>query len=288
MNRVMTANGKTVFIVYFSAAGSTRHVAEVMEKRFKELGLESSLYDVADNRDLCQTISRQIQSLGNDCCLVVGSPVYVSHAAPPIMQCISSLASVDVSYAVPFVTWGGASSGISLFEMAKELSRKGFKILGAAKILAVHSLMWQLENPLGAGHPSSEDDKVIEQLVDEISNKMQSGGGKEVELSRLAYQSKEVHIEMEKVTLEKAKAQMPTREVEEEICSQCEICVEVCPTDSVTLAPYPVFGEECVYCFNCMRSCPEGAIKADLTEVWQRIQDRAAFFKERPQAQIFF
>ena len=133
MNRVMTANGKTVFIVYFSAAGSTRHVAEVMEKRFKELGLESSLYDVADNRDLCQTISRQIQRLGNDCCLVVGSPVYVSHAAPPIMQCISSLASVDVSYAVPFVTWGGASSGISLFEMAKELSRKGFKILGAAQ-----------------------------------------------------------------------------------------------------------------------------------------------------------
>ena len=30
----MTANGKKVFIVYFSAAGSTRHVAEVMEKRF--------------------------------------------------------------------------------------------------------------------------------------------------------------------------------------------------------------------------------------------------------------
>ena len=284
----MSVNGKRVFIVYFSAAGFTRHIAEVMEKRFKVLGLEPSLYDLADNRGLCQTISRQIQRLGNDCCLVVGSPVYVSHAATPIMQFISSLASIDGSYAVPFVSWGGASSGISLFEMARELSRKGFKILGAAKILAVHSLMWQLENPLGMGHPNSEDEKVIEQLVEEISNKMQSGGEKEVELSRLAYQSKEAHIEMEKVTLEKAKAHMPTRAVEEEICSQCKVCAEVCPTDSVTLVPYPVFGKECVYCFNCMRSCPEGAIIADLAEVWQRIRDRAAFFKERPQTQIFF
>jgi ferredoxin/flavodoxin len=283
----MTANGKKVFIAYFSAAGSTRHVAEIMEKRFKELGAEPSLYDLAENKDLCQTISRQIQRLGNDCCLIMGSPVYVSHAAPPIMHCISKLASVDGFYAVPFVTWGGASSGISLFEMARELSRKGFTILGAAKVLAVHSLMWQLENPLGAGHPNSADDKLIEQLVGEIYSKMQSGGGKDLELSRLAYQSKEVHAEMEKVTLEMAKANMPTRGVDEEICNQCEVCTEFCPTDAVTLSPYPVFGEDCVYCFNCMRSCPEGAIKADLTEVWERIRDRAAFFKERPHTQIF-
>jgi ferredoxin/flavodoxin len=283
----MTANGKKVFIVYFSAAGSTRHVAEIMEKRFKELGAEPSLYDLAENKDLCQTISRQIRRLGNDCCLMMGSPVYVSHAAPPIMHCISKLAVVDGSYAVPFITWGGASSGISLFEMARELSRKGFRILGAAKVLAVHSLMWQLENPLGAGHPNSADDKLIEQLVDETYSKMQSGAGEDMELSRLAYQSKEVHAEMEKVTLEMAKAHMPTRGVDEEICNQCEVCTEFCPTDAVTLSPYPVFGEDCVYCFNCMRSCPEGAIKADLTEVWERIRDRAAFFKERPHTQIF-
>jgi flavodoxin len=77
----MTANGKKVFIVYFSAAGSTRHVAEIMEKRFKELAAEPSLYDLAENKDLCQTISRQSRRLGNDCCLIMGSPVYGSHAA---------------------------------------------------------------------------------------------------------------------------------------------------------------------------------------------------------------
>lgn len=283
----MTANVKRVFIVYFSAAGSTRHVAEVMEKRFNYLGVEAAVYDLAEDRELCQTIPGQIRRLGNDCCLIVGSPVYVSHAAPPIMQYISRLGRVDGSYAVPFVSWGGASSGISLFEMARELSRKGFNILGAAKVLAVHSLMWQLASPLGAGHPNSEDDRVIEQLVDEINSKMQGGVEKGLELARLAYQSKEVHAEMEQMTLEKAKTHMPAREIDEEICTQCQVCAEVCPTDAMALTPYPVFGEDCLYCFNCMRSCPEGAIKADLTEVWQRIRDRAEFFKERPQTQIF-
>jgi ferredoxin len=127
----------------------------------------------------------------------------------------------------------------------------------------------------------------VELLVDEITSKMQRGGGKEVELSRLAYQSKEVHAEMEKVTLKEASAHIPAREVDEEMCSQCELCAEACPTGALTLAPYPVFGEGCVYCFNCMRSCPEGAIKADLTGLWERIRERAAFFNERPGTQIF-
>ncbi|MBW1981618.1 MAG: EFR1 family ferrodoxin [Deltaproteobacteria bacterium] len=276
-----------VYIIYFSAAGSTRHVAEVMEKRFAAIGLQPFLYDLARDRDLCLTISRQIQLRANDCCLIVGSPVYVSHAAPPVMEFISSLPSVAVSYAVPFITWGGATSGIALYEMARELSRKGFKIVAAAKVLAVHSLMWQLKDPLGEGHPNSEDDRMIEQLVDEVCRKIQAAERKEMELARLAYQSKEVHTEMEKVSLQAAKAYMPARELDEEICTQCQICAEVCPTKAVTLAPYPVFKEGCLYCFSCMRVCPEGAIKADLSELWQRIREREAFFKEQPQTEIF-
>lgn len=106
-------------------------------------------------------------------------------------------------------------------------------------------------------------------------------------MSDLAYQKEEIHAEMEKMSLEVAKAHMPIREVDEELCNQCEICAEVCPTASVAFAPYPVFGESCIYCFSCMRTCPEGAIKANLSEIWQRIRDRAEFFKERPYTKIF-
>jgi ferredoxin len=283
----MPVMSNRVFIVYFSPAGSTRHVGQVMERRFIELGVNPSLFDLAEHREVSKMVAEQILGVKGNNCLVVGSPVYVSRPVPPVMQFISELFDGTGAYAVPFVTWGGASSGISLFDMSRELSNKGFTILGAAKILAVHSLMWQLEHPQGEGHPNSVDDSMVQKLVDTIHAKMQGDNAKGIELSELAYQSKENHAEMEKMSLEVAKAHMPIRQVDEESCTQCESCAAVCPVDAVAFSPYPVFGEKCIYCFNCLRDCPEGAINADLSEIWQRIKDRARFYRERPYSKIF-
>lgn len=55
--------------------------------------------------------------------------------------------------------------------MGEELLNKKFTLLGAAKILAVHSLMWQLEDPLGKGHPDADDDRMVEELVNHVNQK---------------------------------------------------------------------------------------------------------------------
>ena len=280
---------KKVFIVYFSPAESTRHVAEVIEKQFLALGDEVSCFDLAEcSRDVAITLSQEMEASKGKSCLFIGSPVYVSHAVPVVMECIAGLKENTGAFAVPFVTWGGACSGISLYEMGKELLNKGFAILGAAKILAVHSLMWQLENPLGKRHPDTDDDRMIEELVNHVNQKLHENNPKGIKLSDLAYQTKENHAETEKVSLQAAKAHMPQRTIDIELCNQCRVCSEVCPANAVDFTPYPEFGKSCVFCFNCMKHCPEEAIHADLSEIWQRIKDRAAFFSERPFTQIFY
>ncbi|MGB2689844.1 MAG: 4Fe-4S binding protein, partial [Desulfobacterales bacterium] len=153
---------------------------------------------------------------------------------------------------------------------------------------AVHSLMWQLEDPLGKGRPDADDDRLVEELVNHINQKLCEDNPKGIKLSDLAYQTKENHAEMEKISLQTAKAHMPQRIIDTERCNQCLVCSDVCPADAVTFTPYPEFGDGCVFCFNCMNKCPEEAINADLSEIWQRIKDRAAFFSERPYSQIFF
>jgi len=278
---------KKVWIVYFSPAGSTRHVAGVIEKQFQALGSEVWVLDLGECRDGATEISRQIEESKGSNCLFIGSPVYVSHAVPPVMECIASLTENTGRFAVPFVTWGGACSGISLYEMGKELKNKGFTLLGAAKILAVHSLMWPLENPLGHGHPDSNDDRMVKELVNRIHDKLYSDSPKGIELSVLAYQTQENHKEMEKVSLQAAKADMPRRDINTELCNQCQICAEVCPVDAVALTPFPEFGKDCVFCFSCVKQCPERAITVDFSEIWQRIKDRAVFFSEHPHSQIF-
>lgn len=278
-----------VFIVYFSPAGSTRHVAEVIEKQFIALGAGVSIFDLAEcSSDIAMTISRQIETVSGKSCLFIGSPVYVSHAVPLVMECIAGLKESDGAFAVPFVTWGGACSGISLYEMGKELINKKFTLLGAAKILAVHSLMWQLEDPLGEGHPDADDDRMVEDFVAHVNRKIQEDNPREIKLSDLAYQSKENHAEMEKISLQTAKAHMPERIIDTEFCNQCQVCSDVCPANAVAFTPYPEFGDSCVYCFNCLKKCPEQAINANLSEIWQRIKDRAAFFSEQPYTQVFY
>jgi ferredoxin/flavodoxin len=281
-------NSIKVFIVYFSPAGSTRHVAEVIEKRFMALGAEVSSFDLANsNNDVAMTMLQQMEDSEGKNCLFIGSPVYVSHAVPIVMDCISGLKESTGGFAVPFVTWGGACSGISLYEMGKGLINKRFTLLGAAKILAVHSLMWQLEDPLGKGHPDADDDRMVGELVNHVNQKLSEDNPKGIKLSDLAYQSKEDHAEMEKISLQTAKAHMPERTIDAELCNQCQVCSDVCPADVVTFTPYPEFGNDCVFCLNCLKKCPEYAITADLSGILQRIKDRAAFFSEQPYSQIF-
>jgi ferredoxin/flavodoxin len=284
----MAQDDADVLTVYFSPAGATRHVAEVIEAQFQTLGAKTAKFNLVEQKDLASLISEQVQNSKGHICLFIGSPVYVSHAVPPVMQFISELSESSGAFAVPFVTWGGASSGIALFEMGRELINKGYTIIGAAKVLAVHSLMWQLDSPLGQGHPNLEDDRMVQDLVIKVHKKIDSDNPKGIKLSRLAYQSKAHHAEMEQASLEVAKVHMPIREVDVTLCAQCQTCAEVCPTDAVTFSPYPEFGKSCIFCFNCMKNCPEQAIKADLSELWQRIRERADYFNERSDTQIFF
>jgi ferredoxin len=262
-------------------------VAGVIEKQFRSLGIDVWVLDLGECRDGATEISRQIEGSKGSSCLFIGSPVYVSHAVPPVMKCIAGLTENTGKFAVPFVTWGGACSGIALYEMGSQLINKGFTVLGAAKILAIHSLMWPLENPLGSGHPDSNDDRMVKELVNRIHDKLHSDCPKGIKLSDLAYQTQENHKEMEKVSLEAAKADMPRRDIDTELCNQCQICAEVCPVDAVALTPFPEFGKDCVFCFSCVKQCPERAITVDFSEIWQRIKDRAALFSEHPHSQIF-
>ena len=284
----MVSKKKKVFIVYFSPAGSTRHVAEVIEKQFLTLGAEVFSIDLAEcSNDLSTLISHQMKASNGRSCLFIGSPVYVSHAVPPVMKFIAELKEDTGAFAVPFVTWGGACSGISLYEMGKELISRGITLLGAAKILALHSLMWELDDPLGKGHPDADDDRMVLELVNHVNQQIQADNPKGIKLSDLAYQTRENHKEMEKISLQTAKVHMPERTIDTERCNQCEVCSDVCPADAVDFTPYPEFEDGCVFCFTCMKKCPEKAINVDLSGIWQRIRDRAAFFSERPDSQIF-
>jgi len=282
----MGISDKKALVVYSSPAGTTRHVSQVIMKTLDPLGYKPRVSDLG-NRDDHSKLNSQIKDLVNGECLWIGSPVYAGHAVPPITDFITQLPVSKGGYAVPFVTWGGVSSGVALHEMGKALGEKGYIVLGAAKVLAVHSMMWRFKNPLGEGHPDAEDDTMIKRLVEDVHSKLLSDVKEPIPLEDLNYQPKEVQEAMKKVNIEMAKQMLPPRQLDEEACTQCGICEEECPAQAIKCDPYPKFGDACFLCYNCIRLCEEGAIKTDLSQIEGMLKERAAKNTERPFSQVF-
>jgi ferredoxin len=219
--------------------------------------------------------------------IFIGSPVYASHALPLIMDLIGRLPKKDQGYAVPFATWGGATSGLALEEMGAALTTRGYSVIAAAKVLAVHSLMWLLENPVAAGHPDANADALIKELVNTVEKNMTHPEPELLPATKLEYQPREMADDMRKLDLKMAKTILPPRTVNQELCTQCGECAVNCPVEALTLTPWPTFAESCICCFNCMRLCPENAIEADLTHIYERINERAEAAREGAPTQIY-
>jgi ferredoxin len=276
----------TIFIAYCSPAGSTRHVATVIENTFIHLAAEVHRLDLAKKGNHDEFINR-ISKAGPNDCLFVGSPVYRDMAIAPVMNFIDSLPNMDSCYTVPFVTWGGAFSGIALWQMGRALKKRGFHLLGGAKILAVHSMMWGCQEPLGHNHPDSDDDERIRTFAVNIYGRLSNKKIDRLPLEKLDYNPKR-HTTRLKKKLGKPRWIVP-KKVDKEKCTQCGLCENVCPAAAIELTDYPTISTACFDCFNCIRLCPEGAIiPAEAVEqVHERILKKVKKYNEKPLTLLF-
>jgi len=275
------------FIFYCSPAGTTRHVAEVMGKKLAGYGRQVAVCTLGKEEQKLSAIMREIEATKEPVCLFIGSPVYSSHALPLVIDFIARLPQRRQAYAVPFATWGGATSGLALAEMGEALRAREYGLVGAARVVAVHSLMWETDNPVGAGHPDADDDRMIENLVAAIELNLELPEPLVLSSKALFYQPEAAAAEMRKLNLEIARGILPRRLVNEDRCNQCGVCVDQCPVAALSLDPYPVYADHCILCFNCMRCCPEKAIEADLSPIHERVLKRSESYREDPLSAVF-
>ncbi|ADK79593.1 NAD(P)H-dependent oxidoreductase [Sediminispirochaeta smaragdinae] len=287
-----------VFVVYSSPAGSTARIARRIADFFRKGGTEEfsvSLYDLGalkfyNEGNKISPLLKEIDAAGENGLLFLGSPVYVGHAVPPVSNFIDLLPSDIGTVFVPFVTWGGVSSGVALQEMAESAFSHGLRVAGGISMVAPHSHMWRDDNPLGKARPNKNDMEMLDRwLFDFVRRLATSALSPESSIEALIHPDPVVRESFSRVDLASAADEMPDRTIRTEganACTLCRSCYAVCPTSAIQFAPHPVFTDRCIYCFNCVKLCPNGSIVADLVSK-ERFLHKTSLLRNEPASPRF-
>ncbi|ABW67544.1 EFR1 family ferrodoxin [Desulfosudis oleivorans] len=279
-------NQQTVYIVYFSPAGTTRMVAQALAHEASTAGYPVVSLDLASRSTDVKVVQSRI-SKGD--ILFAGTPVYANHPVPVVMDFLAGLSETEGAYAAPFVTFGAVSSGVALREMATMAKEKKMTVLGGIKVAARHSMLWQSDAPLGKGRPDEKDMAEVARFAQAVMGKA-SADGKAGPLPEdaLNYQRQEVQEAAKAAGLHVIKPMLLPFDVNIDACTQCGLCVENCPTANITLEEGPVFADRCVVCFNCVRVCEPGAISSKvLPFIEADLHKRLDFFREPAETVAF-
>ena len=285
-------------IVVFSPHGNTRKVAETMGEGLGERGVPSDLIDLTGLS--WDEIARFDYSLlGDFDLLMIAFPVYNWTVVEPMNVFLSNLPAVNGKYAGILVTYGGVTSGTALLDAARWLQGKGFTLLGAAKIVASHSNVFDERKDPYSHHPTEEDLRQVDTLAQTIVEKLNCHDPDPIALDVLQPQFALIRA-ISKLPLPKRKIQrLPAGvifdpETIRARCIQCGKCVQACPLRIITLNPYPRRSGECIKCHNCARVCPTYTLVPEKT--WRktlfhfgllRLHESPAIGGEKPMTQVF-
>ena len=272
-----------VLIIVFSPAGSTMKIAALLEERLIAANNQVQILNITADKAMFRDgkIKEALVEKVNDHDLICfGSPVYEKHIEWYVKQIFKQLPKPDSKWgklAVPFVTYGGVSSGVALHEAVKLLKKSGRTPIAAMKIESSHIVSKKLTTRVNEGMPGDEAVPVLEELVKRISE-IDKGNAEVKDFSKeLDYQNfkeKMICKIMKETMLHKYK--YPAFTIDNDKCVKCYKCVDTCPVQRIGMEnEFPKMAKKsrvCIHCFSCTGVCPSGAIdfeKGD--EDWSEI-----------------
>lgn len=261
-----------ITIIQFSPSGYTSKVTTMIENELKKRKQEVQIIDITCDeiffitRNIHEFLEKNVEQ--HDV-LLIGAPVYAHHLQYHVQDLLKALPrpnNIWGKYAIPYVCYGGISSGVALKEAANLLSNSGRMVHAGMKVSAPHSMTREFMNK-----EFNSDKRQLDQLpevIDLVDRTMQleiavnvKCNAKSMSYNGFIIALKAKFIFKEKVWHEK---RYPQVTIDKSLCTDCGKCVIRCPVKHFVIEGKVVkenTQSSCIHCLNCVTGCPSKAIK---------------------------
>lgn len=201
----------------------------------------------------------------------LGVPVYYFHPPYHILHELEAYPPLNGLKGFLFCTCGG-NPGSTLHQMKVILKKKGLKIIDGHDWWFgwdVHQMYGHMGGwlPSSYGHPNEEELQQAYEFGQNLVKKCQDPKTQEKQFWERDNPSAKMW------SYESIQTWFPEFNLEEEKCTKCGTCAEICPVDSIVLDPFPKWTKDCDRCYICELTCPTQAIWCEWTKQRQYLDD---------------
>ncbi len=237
----------TIDFYFFSGTGNTLLVVKKMRDTFKEKGIDVNLHKIEGSNP---------DEINLEHVIGIAFPVAVFSTYPFVWDFIKALPDTTGTEIFMVDTLGGFSGGI-VGPLREIVKKKGYTPIGAMEIQMPPNIFYIQDE-------ETNQSKVEKGLITAkmYALDLMNGKTKWERFPVLSDAMRLFSIGALKLTEIDLHQKFFIFDADDEKCSKCGICVDLCPVKNIKMEEneYPKHSLNCQYCLRCTSFCPRQAI----------------------------